>query len=549
MLHRPGSGFRQKDTITKTGFVVRIKYNYGGRKMKLRKITGLLLAGIMTISACACFAGAEEAEKNAVKSDETLKVGLASEPSCIWGGPLGKLENEASIISNCLMDRLVDFDEETGEIKPGLATSWEWVDEKHVKFTLRDDVMMSDGTPLVAEDVVYSIGIIAEYSANTDAGQNLDKDGFEVVDDHTVILAFNVVAPDLLAMMEFTNFGIVSEDEVNALGGLEEAARNPQLGCGRYRLKEWASGQYILLERNEDYWNPDYTGYFKEIKFTFVNDAASREMAVEAGNLDVAYDMPAVVASAYETSENVQTIFYNYSEVEHLFFNVRDGVCADQRVREAIALSLNYDAIASVGSAGKSGPATSWFTESSIFYHNMYEGEDRTPNPDKAKELLAEAGYPDGLTISTIVLQDSVPLYTVIQENLRASGITLELNNVDTAQFVESAFGGAYDLIVVGSNEGSVRLTNSYLFFQKDAFCIGGDKWTSDEISTAITDFIAESDVEKAKEISLGIEQILKDGTYTVPLYNFYKAVILANELKGFSTVERGWIDCTTLYK
>ena len=342
-----------------------------------------------------------------------------------------------------------------------------------------------------------------------------------------------------------------SEDEVNALGGLEEAAKNPKLGCGKYRFREWNHGTSIVIERNEDYWNPDYTGYFKEIKFTFTPDPASREMAVESGDSHVAYDIPAAMATAFETKDSIQTLFYNYDEVEHLFFNVRDGICADQKVREAIAMSLNYDAIAGVGSAGKSAPATGWFTESSIFHHDMHEGEDRTPNPEKARDLIAEAGYPDGITISTITIQSNIDQYTVMQENLRAAGIELVINTVDVPQFVESAFAGDFDIIVVGSAEGSIRLTNSFLFFQNTAVghVIGGDKWTTDEIDAAITKYIATEDLEEAKEIALEIETTLKEGTYVENLYNMFRAIVLAKDLKGFGTIERGWLDVTGFYK
>ena len=95
--------------------------------------------------------------KNTETSDETVTVAFSAEPSGLWGAGTGKVENEAQIVDAAIMDGLVSVDRTSGEVVPRLAKSWDWVDSTHCKFTLRDDVTMTDGTPLVADDVVYSV--------------------------------------------------------------------------------------------------------------------------------------------------------------------------------------------------------------------------------------------------------------------------------------------------------------------------------------------------------------------------------------------------------
>ena len=188
--------------------------------MSLKKILSIGLAAAMTLSFATCaFAedgvyGANEDPANTEVTDETLVIGLSAEPSALWAAGTGKVENEMMIISNALYDTLVKVDRNTGDVLPNLATEWEWVDDTHCKFTLRDDVTMTDGTPLVADDVVYTVNTAIEFSPNSDTGRYFVD---AVADDeHTVTIGFTSKAPDLLNQIAWSNYGIVSEDEINA---------------------------------------------------------------------------------------------------------------------------------------------------------------------------------------------------------------------------------------------------------------------------------------------------------------------------------------------
>ena len=189
--------------------------------MMLKKVIAVGLAAGMMLSTAA-YAEQDASGIAVINSDaagtevtdETLNVALPSEPSTIWQGGTGKTENEASIISGAIFDTLLREDQNTGELLPNLATEWEWVDDTHCKFTLRDDVTMTDGSPLVADDVVYTVKVHAEKSANTDYGRYFDAETTTADDEHTVTIGFTTKAPDFLTMMSWTAMGIVSEDEV-----------------------------------------------------------------------------------------------------------------------------------------------------------------------------------------------------------------------------------------------------------------------------------------------------------------------------------------------
>ena len=488
---------------------------------------------------------------NTQKTDETIVIGLSAEPSALWAGGTGKAENEMQIIQNALQDTLVTVDRNTGDVLPNLATAWEWVDDTHCKFTLRDDVIMTDGSPLVADDVAYSFNVFMEYSANSDTGRFLADVAVE--DEHNVIIGFNTVAPDFLNMIAWSNFGIVSEDEVNALGGVEEAANNPLMGSGKYRFKEWVRGQYITLERNEEYWNPDYAGYFKEIKFTFTNDAASRVMAIQAGDSQVAYDLPVSMAATYDGIEGINLIAHTFGQNTRLWYNMgpNAGATADIRVRQAIDKALDFDIIALVGTAGFGEEVHGYFPVESKYYNEIFTKEERALDVEGAKALLEEAGYGDGLELSIVGMQDQAPIFTVMQENLRQVGINLTINIVDTPQFVGQANGGEYDLIHVGDLVDA-RYPTIFTFFKEmsiNTFCIGGAKWTTPEIEEAIDKLIQEPDEAVAKEDAKALEEMLKEYMPYSNTYPEMHAAITAGDIKGYNTIERGFLDSTGFYK
>ncbi len=545
--------------------------------MKAKRLLALGLAGITAFSLAACGGGsggestgsgdsaaqsgaaqslatgesttAEAAAPNTVKSDETLVVSMASEPSNLWAAGSGQSDNQGQTIQNCISDRLVVYDRETKEVKPSLATEWEWLDDRRIQFTLRDDAIMHDGTPLAAEDVLYTIKIATENSASNDTGRYFDYAASEVVDDRTVIVATNITAPDFLSMLAESNFGIVCEADVEAAGGVEEAVKNPVIGVGKYNFKEWVNGQYILLERNEDYWDDSYVGYYKEIRFTFTNDAATREMAVESGDAGIALEIPVNIAATFVGNDAVQTHIYAYDQVTHLFFNCRDGACADKSVRQAIEAALDINVLNQVATMGYGEISNGWFMPGGTYYVDAYDGAERVQDTEKAKQLLEEAGYGGGLTIKTIVQQNQVPIMTVIQEQLRLAGITLEIATLDTAQYVTDAMAGNYDIILTGSAT-ETRKPTMFTFSQKGTYenCIGGPKITTDEIADKITQMVETSDVEEAKKLGEEIIRTFREECWCVDLYTEHKAVVMQPDMAGFKTLERGYVDISSLY-
>lgn len=490
-------------------------------------------------------------EANTTTTDETIVIQLSSEPAGLWAAGTGRSENECNIVDAAMFDTLVSVDRSTGEVIPNLATSWEWVDDTHCKYTLRDDVKMTDGTPLVADDVVYSVDIWKTQSANSDTGRFVS--GAVAEDNQTVVIEYNTEAPDLINLMTWAQFGIVSEDEVNALGGIEAADAKPLMGSGKYRFKEWKNGQYIELERNEDYWNPDYKGYFKTIRLTFIQDAASRAMSVLSGDAQVAYNMPLNMAATYMGNDQIKLVVNSFGQNTRLWYNMgpNAGATKDIKVRQAIDKALDFNAIAQVGTGGFGKEVHGYFPADSKYYNETFTADERVVDIDGAKALLEEAGYADGLELTIVGMQDQEPVFVVMQDCLSKVGIKLNISILDTPAFVGAANGGDYDLIQVGDLVDA-RYPAAFTFIRQqmiDTFCIGGSKWTNPEIEEKVNALIEEPDEAKAKTIAGEMEQLLKDNMLFSNTYEEIYANLTAPDLKGYKTLERGFIDITSLYK
>ena len=204
------------------------------------------------------------------------------------------------------------------------------------------------------------------------------------------------------------------------------------------------------------------------------------------------------------------------------------------------------------GSYAAHGHAITAFAVTTFF--QTYTAEERAVDVDGAKKILEDAGIAtDGsVELTAIGLQDVNPIYTVMQENLSKIGITLKINITDTPTFVQDAFGGNYDLIMVG--EYTAERYPTLLCFMQQAtidsgFVIGGPKTTTPEIDSAITQLIQETDTAKAKEEAGALEKTMKDQCIVSNLYPEMKASILAKNLKGYTTRERGFLDATNFYE
>lgn len=377
-----------------------------------------------------------------VKTDETLVVMLDAEPEKLYGdaGASG------IIIIDAIAASLLEYDAETRGWTWGLAESYEKIDDTHYKFTLREGIQYADGTPVTAADAVYSLGYMN--AQGTSDAQYFNMEEMEVIDDRTFVFALTQYIPGWEFFLAEHNGVVYSQAAVDAVGGEEAALRNIPVGCGKYQLKEWKSGEYILIERNENYYDKDYIGYYKYIKFMFVGDSASRLLAVKSGDAQVAYRISAAEYNSLKSDPAVTGLAYDAGVVYNVYFNNESGPCADVKVREALCYAIDGAAVNAVINMNAGTVAQGWLPASFPHYKDYGLIEY---NPEKAKQMLADAGYPNGIDLYCCVIASHREMATVVQESMRQAGVNLTVEVLEQNVYLQKARGGEYD-IQMGNN-------------------------------------------------------------------------------------------------
>jgi peptide/nickel transport system substrate-binding protein len=334
-----------------------------------------------------------------------------------------------------------------GEILPALAESWEvapdglsWV------FHLRDGVSFHDGTPMTAEDVVFSFDrAVAEGSLNA---QKQLFDGINevtAIDDTTVEIGLDAPKGSLLANLAWGDAVIVSPASA-------DGNATAPVGTGPFRFANWVQGDRIELERNPDYWGEP--AKLERVTFRFIADPTAAFAAMMAGDIDAFPNYPAPENLAqFEADPRFQVLVGSTEGETILAINNARPPFDDLRVRQALAHAIDRKAIVDGAMFGYGTPIGSHFAPHHAAYVDLTGLSAH--DPERAKALLAEAGV-EGLA-PTLVLPP--PSYArrggeIVASQLRAVGIESRIVNMEWAQWLEQVFKNKdFDLTIVSHTE------------------------------------------------------------------------------------------------
>lgn len=361
---------------------------------------------------------------------EQLRVGINTLPRTVE--PFFDTTNTALGVYRMMFDTLVQVNEE-GQPSPLLATSWSVTDDGAWEFALQEGVTFHDGTPFTAADVKYSL----DWVLNPDntapwAGRIGLVSGVEIVDDYTVRLTTEEPYAALLQGLMVIH--MVPEGYYE---GDYEPAIQP-VGTGRYRFVEWAPDDYLQVEAVEGSWHGDTT--VGSIRFIEMPTANTRTSALRAGEIEVAYAVPPEQTADLERNG----LSIDYQMIGHsmtiTLVGARSEILADKRVRQAINYATPHEQILTNVFAGRAqqsrGPLVSTIP---CYNDGLWNYET---DIDRAKALLADAGYPDGVDIT---LEYSglnwweEPLGIQLKDGLAKAGIRVNLKRIPDADMTARA--------------------------------------------------------------------------------------------------------------
>jgi peptide/nickel transport system substrate-binding protein len=384
-----------------------------------------------------------------VANSQNLRVGLAEDPDVL--DPTMARTFVGRIVFAGLCDKLFDLDEKLN-IVPQLATSYEWSkDNKSLTIKLRSGVTFHDGEKFDAEAVKYNLERHKNMQGSNRRGELAVVSGVEVVDAASVRI--NLAAPfaPLLAVLTDRSGMMVSPKAAQAAG--EKFGARP-VCSGPFRFVERVAQDRIVLERFPNYWNKGQI-HFERIVYQPIVDATVRLANLRSGQLDfierlapsdvqsLRGDSRFKIAKIVEIGYQGITINVGKSDMAQ-----KNPLGKDPRVREALELSLDRDAIVKVAMEGEAQAGNQWVAPSNRYYGKSAPIPKR--NVERAKQLLKEAGVPNpSFTLMTPTTSDAQRIAQIVQAMAKDAGFDIKIQSTEFATSLNLADKGQFEAYVL----------------------------------------------------------------------------------------------------
>lgn len=475
------------------------------------KITGKILS-VAVLGAAVVFAGPALAQKS------TVSLGMALEPPNLDPTAGAAAAIDEVVYAN-VFEGLTRFAKD-GSIQPALAESWEISDDGLTyTFHLHEDVTFHDGTEMTAEDVKFSLDRArADDSTNAQKVLFEDIDTVEVIDPQTVEVTLSSRDGAFLSNMAWGDAVIVAEESA------ADNATNP-VGTGPFQFEDWREGDSVILSRYPDYWGEPVA--LERATFKFISDPTAAFSAMMAGDLDAFPNFPAPENLAQFEADPQFKVLEGSTEGEIIMAtnNAREPF-DDIRVRQAVAHAIDREGLIEGAYFGYGTPIGTHFAPQNPAYVDLTD--QSAYNPERSRELLAEAGYEDGFETT---LKLPPPSYArrggeILASYLRDVGIEAEIITIEWAQWLQSVFEDTdYDLTVVAHTEPmdiGIYARDDYYF-----------NYSSEEFKAIMEELDATTEEEQRRELLEQAQRKLADDYVNAYLFQLPKLGVAKADLMG----------------
>lgn len=526
--------------------------------MKKKQILTGVMALLMSVALCACggdkttesTAAEAQAETTVQEAEATENSNTLSEGTPVPGGSVvfGMTQDLASLDPHAKTDagtRDVVFNlyeglvkpTSNGDLVPAVASDVTISDDaKTYTFTLRDGITFHDGTLVTVEDVKYSIDRYAEIQGESSAFSIVSD--VEIVDDKTVAVNLDEGYSEFLPMM---TVAIIPESN-------DDPAGNP-IGTGPFKFVSYAPGQRLVLEKYEEYWQEGVPSLDK-VEFKFIADSNTAFMELQAGTIDIMKELSSAQAQTLEGSD-FNIVEGNMNLVHAMFLNCEYEPLSNVKVRQAICYAVDRDAINNFIFGGKSKIIGSHMIPNMGKYYEPKAENVYAYDPAKAKELLAEAGYPDGFDLQ-INVASSYTLHVntcqIIVEQLKQAGINATINQVEWSTWLEETYRqGKFQATVVGF-DGTLAPSDFLLKYRT------GDvknfmNYSNAEYDKVFTEAYETIDDAKKVELYKQAQMILAEDAAAVYIEDPANLVAVNKKFAGYEFYPTAAEDMSLLYQ
>jgi len=449
-------------------------------------------------------------------AESTLRIGLGSDPDML--DPATARTYYGRFVFSAMCERLVDVDQHL-QIVPGLAKDWAYSDDgKTLTMNLREGVMFHDGEKFDAAAVKFNIERYLTLPGSLRKSELSSVDSVEVTAPYTVV--FHLKTADAALLMQLTDrAGTILAPEATAKGNV---AAHP-VCSGPYEFVSRVQQDRIVLKRFDNYWNKG-AYHFDKVVFLPIPDASVRLANLRAGDLDITEGIAASDTATVKADSNLQLASTTGLGYMGLTLNIANGttntntpLAKDARVRQALSLAIDRDALNQVVFQGQYTPANQAFSPAS-----PYHADIPVPKRDieKAKKLLAEAGVKTPLTIDFLVANNptSQQVAQVLQAMVSEAGINLNLQMTEYATLLDREQSGAFQMRMSGLSGRPDPDGNIFSFLSTKGGLNDG-KYSNPKVDQWLQEARLTSDVAQRKAL---YKQVVEQENVDDPLVYLY---------------------------
>ena len=506
-------------------------------------LIGLLLVAAASLSACTF--GQKPSDEHKLPPTKTV----------VEGGTLviarkfdaGNLDphfistiSAASVVYQKVYEGLVTRDINM-VIQPQLATEWKQIDDVTWEFKLRHGVVFHDGTAFSADAVKKTFDRVRDPRVGSTRAAMFDKiKEVKVLDDYTVQIRLSAPFTPILSILASHEGSILSPKAIATYG--KDLSHHP-VGTGPFTFSSWTAEKEIVLKENQQYWGNKPK--LDRIIFRVIPDDAERIELVEQGDAQIAESIPVTEIERIQASQQMRIYRSEALGTEFVGFNVAKKPLNDLRVRQAISYAIETSSIIkgvynNVGTQATSTLGPKVFGYSSVLNKYPYD-------LNKARDLLDQAGYPDGFTttILTYDRMDRINVAGVIRSQLKGIGIDAKIQVVSYDAFVDTLERTKeHDIFVSGwGNATGDADYNQYNLFHT----MGGGRgnsfmYSNRELDQLIEAGREETDTKKRLSIYAKAQELEMQEALIVPFRNLENLAAIHNSIEGFAMSPAGYL-------
>lgn len=509
-------------------------------KQSVKRFLAVSIGIILVVLTAAC-GGSPESKKPAaqtgtqaggiVSAKDTMVVVMPADPGSL--DPHDNVAQNKHQSTRQIYETLVVYDEKS-KLVPWLAEKWEYENDVTLVLHIRKGVKFHNGDELKASDVLFSLKRTRD--DKTPAAMQvseIDFDKSKVVDDYTLKLVTRSVYALQLPMLENPLCGIISQRAFTESKG--DFFKAP-IGTGPYKVVKFSSGDSLVLEGFKDYWIKGQP-YVKNVIIRYITDASARAIEAESGGADIVYEISANDIDRIRANKNINLVSAMGANTSYLTINQAIKPLDDKRVREAIwyavdipkAIKVAYGNFGQVGTGIISPGIDGRHPDLSRFF----------PKQDiaRAKKLLAEAGYPNGFSVSISANssdQQRKDFCEAIQAQLATVNIKVKIDIMDSTQWSSTLATGAGQLSAYGYTASTGEAGRVLFRWLPDKSEWPIFSWKNQEYYDLIAKALTTVDVQKRNEMYYKGQEMLMENYVALPIWHKELNAALKPEIQGF---------------